>query len=296
MAPLDQVDHFINTVYTDPRFRPPRPESTPVAPGGPSTPQGAIAPQRPHQHSRRPSCRRYPRSAISPEEPCSELRAVHGARVCTEAYRSDHTKITIVLKGTKLPGYRPRRDAVQDTSLWNKASRLSDSTQQGHLSKYRRGVFTLPTRPRPKRRDNTFCVFSLLLRQALRPSRLAPAASRCVTTRRSVCGRAGHPRWRRSCARPRRRSEGSGPPGSSRASTLLSSSSWRHLEAAPRAEGFFSRRSARFFSRRSAPEWERWCDCSCGPEFEKGDGRLRPSLQQRLPGAEGPPEVCVCVS
>ena len=36
MAPLDQVDHFINTVYTDPRFRPPRPESTPVAPGGPS--------------------------------------------------------------------------------------------------------------------------------------------------------------------------------------------------------------------------------------------------------------------
>ena len=39
MAPLDQVDHFINTVYSDPRFRPPRPESTPVAPGGPSTPQ-----------------------------------------------------------------------------------------------------------------------------------------------------------------------------------------------------------------------------------------------------------------
>ena len=39
MAPLDQVDHFINTVYTDPRFRPPRPESTPVAPGGPSTTQ-----------------------------------------------------------------------------------------------------------------------------------------------------------------------------------------------------------------------------------------------------------------
>ena len=33
---------------------------------------------------------------------CSELRAVHGARVCTEAYRSDHTKITIILKGTKL--------------------------------------------------------------------------------------------------------------------------------------------------------------------------------------------------
>ena len=26
------------------------------------------------------------------------------------------------------------------------------------------------------------------------------------------------------------------------------------------------------------------------PEFENGDGRLRPSLQQRLPGAEGPPE------
>ena len=26
-----------------------------------------------------------------------------------------------------------------------------------------------------------------------------------------------------------------------------------------------------------------------GPEFEKGDGRLRPSLQQRLPGAEGLP-------
>ena len=29
-----------------------------------------------------------------------------------------------------------------------------------------------------------------------------------------------------------------------------------------------------------------------GPEFEKGDGRLRPSLQQRLPGAEAPPEGC----
>ena len=29
-----------------------------------------------------------------------------------------------------------------------------------------------------------------------------------------------------------------------------------------------------------------------GPEFEKGDGRLRPSLQQRPPGAEGPPEGC----
>ena len=29
-----------------------------------------------------------------------------------------------------------------------------------------------------------------------------------------------------------------------------------------------------------------------GPAFEKGDGRLRPSLQERLPGAEGPPEVC----
>ena len=29
-----------------------------------------------------------------------------------------------------------------------------------------------------------------------------------------------------------------------------------------------------------------------GPEFEKGDGRLRPSLQQCLPGAEGPPEEC----
>ena len=29
-----------------------------------------------------------------------------------------------------------------------------------------------------------------------------------------------------------------------------------------------------------------------GPEFEKGDGRLRPSLQQCLPGAEGPPEGC----
>ena len=29
-----------------------------------------------------------------------------------------------------------------------------------------------------------------------------------------------------------------------------------------------------------------------GPEFEKGDGRLRTSLQQRLPGAEGPPEGC----
>ena len=27
-----------------------------------------------------------------------------------------------------------------------------------------------------------------------------------------------------------------------------------------------------------------------GPEFENGDGRLRPSRQQRLPGAEGPPE------
>ena len=61
---------------------------------------------RPHQHSRRPSCRRSPRSAISPEEPCSELRAVHGARVCTEAYRSDQTKITIVLKGTKLSSRR----------------------------------------------------------------------------------------------------------------------------------------------------------------------------------------------
>ena len=33
---------------------------------------------------------------------CSELRAVHGARVCTEAYRNDQTKITIILKGTKL--------------------------------------------------------------------------------------------------------------------------------------------------------------------------------------------------
>ena len=43
MAPLDQVDHFINTVYTDPRFRPPRPESTPVAPGGPSTPQESLS-------------------------------------------------------------------------------------------------------------------------------------------------------------------------------------------------------------------------------------------------------------
>ena len=29
-----------------------------------------------------------------------------------------------------------------------------------------------------------------------------------------------------------------------------------------------------------------------GPEFEKGDRRLRPSLQQRLPGAEGPLEGC----
>jgi len=29
-----------------------------------------------------------------------------------------------------------------------------------------------------------------------------------------------------------------------------------------------------------------------GPEFENGDGRLRPSRQQRLPGAEGPPEGC----
>ena len=27
-----------------------------------------------------------------------------------------------------------------------------------------------------------------------------------------------------------------------------------------------------------------------GPEFENGDGRLRPSRQQRLPGAEGPPD------
>ena len=35
MAPLHQVHHFI----IGPRFRPPRPESTPVAPGGPSTPQ-----------------------------------------------------------------------------------------------------------------------------------------------------------------------------------------------------------------------------------------------------------------
>ena len=32
--------------------------------------------------------------------------------------------------------------------------------------------------------------------------------------------------------------------------------------------------------------------CGVGPECEKGDGRLRPSLQQRLPGAEGPPEGC----
>ena len=29
-----------------------------------------------------------------------------------------------------------------------------------------------------------------------------------------------------------------------------------------------------------------------GPEFENGDGRLRPGRQQRLPGAEGPPEGC----
>ena len=43
MAPLHQVHHFINTVYTDPPFRPPRPESTPVAPGGPSTPQERAA-------------------------------------------------------------------------------------------------------------------------------------------------------------------------------------------------------------------------------------------------------------
>ena len=28
------------------------------------------------------------------------------------------------------------------------------------------------------------------------------------------------------------------------------------------------------------------------PSLKKGDGRLRPSLQQRLPGAEGPPEGC----
>ena len=34
------------------------------------------------------------RSAISPEEPCSELRAVHGARVCTEAYRNGTSKTT----------------------------------------------------------------------------------------------------------------------------------------------------------------------------------------------------------
>ena len=32
--------------------------------------------------------------------------------------------------------------------------------------------------------------------------------------------------------------------------------------------------------------------CGVDPEREKGDGRLRPSLQQRLPGAEGPPEGC----
>ena len=45
-TPLDQVDHFINTYRNiDPRFRPPRPESTPVATGGPSTPQGPTKPQ-----------------------------------------------------------------------------------------------------------------------------------------------------------------------------------------------------------------------------------------------------------
>ena len=55
-------------------------------------------------HTRRDSNLRRPPSTweISPEVPCSELRAVHGARVCTEAYRNDQTKITIVLKETKL--------------------------------------------------------------------------------------------------------------------------------------------------------------------------------------------------
>ena len=38
-------------------------------------------------------------------------------------------------------------------------------------------------------------------------------------------------------------------------------------------------------SGRSVTEW--------APSLiEKGDGRLRPSLQQRLPGTEGPPEGC----
>ena len=37
-------------------------------------------------------------------------------------------------------------------------------------------------------------------------------------------------------------------------------------------------------SGRSVAEW--------APSLKKGDGRLRPSLQQRLPGAEGPPEGC----
>ena len=45
-------------------------------------------------------------------------------------------------------------------------------------------------------------------------------------------------------------------------------------------EGGARRRPSKFGSERSG----------VGPEFEKGDGRLRPSLQQRLPGAEGPPE------
>ena len=44
----------------------------------------------------------------------------------------------------------------------------------------------------------------------------------------------------------------------------------------------FSGRPSKFGSERSG----------VGPEFEKGDGRLRPSLQQRLPGAEGPPKGC----
>ena len=47
-------------------------------------------------HTRRDSNLRRPPSTweISPEVPCSELRAVHGARVCTEAYRNDTSKTT----------------------------------------------------------------------------------------------------------------------------------------------------------------------------------------------------------
>ena len=60
--------------------------------------------------------------------------------------------------------------------------------------------------------------------------------------------------------------------------------------AVPAVAGSFDRARQRVAkgSARKAPA-ER---SGVGPEFEKGDGRLRPSLQQRLPGAEGPPEGC----